>query len=238
MRPEAGLFLALAALLASSAQAAHPLITDDTGTQGKGGWQLEVNGERTRNDDVRATQSAAVLSYGALDNADLQLGLPYLRHQGRLDLAIDWKWRFFEQGALSLGLKPGVTLPTGDESRGLGAGRATWGSLLILSYEPEGAFAFHAHVGYRRNRNALGQRESLGQLSGAVLFKPVENLKLLLDLSRDTNPDAASRTAIRQAVVGAIWSPSKNVDLDLGIRRGNGAAPADRALLAGVTLRW
>ena len=224
-------------LLASPARAAHPLISEDTGTQGSGGWQLEVNGERTRNDGVRATQMAAVLSYGMLDNADLQLGLPYVRHQGRLDLALDLKWRFYESGAFSLGLMPGITLPSGDEARGLGAGRATWGSLLLLSYEP-GSIGFHGNLGYRKNRNTLGQHESLGHVSAAIQFKPAPNLKPVLDLSRDPNPDPASRAAIRQGVLGVIWSPSKTVDLDLGVRRGNGAAPADRALLAGVTLRW
>jgi hypothetical protein len=32
-------------LIASPSWAAHPLITDDTGTQGKGKFQLELNGQ-------------------------------------------------------------------------------------------------------------------------------------------------------------------------------------------------
>jgi len=54
---------ALAAFLAaSSAHAAHPLNTEDTGTQGKGRWQLEGNGETNRDAGVRGAQAAAVLS--------------------------------------------------------------------------------------------------------------------------------------------------------------------------------
>ena len=39
---------AVATALPLAAQAAHPLVTDDTGTQGDGNWQLEVNTDHTR----------------------------------------------------------------------------------------------------------------------------------------------------------------------------------------------
>jgi hypothetical protein len=38
-------------------------------------------------------------------------------------------------------------------------------------------------------------------------------------------------------VVGFIWSLTKDIDLDSGMRRGNDPA-IDKALMAGVTLRW
>jgi len=38
-------------------------------------------------------------------------------------------------------------------------------------------------------------------------------------------------------VLGAIYSPSKDLDLDIGFRRGNDAA-IERAVMAGITLRW
>ncbi|HAK89261.1 MAG TPA: transporter, partial [Nitrospiraceae bacterium] len=71
--------------------AAHPLITDDTGTQGKGKFQLEVNSEFTKekeqqynsDEDKWETKKetggelATVLSYGITDNVDIVLGLPY-----------------------------------------------------------------------------------------------------------------------------------------------------------------
>lgn len=37
--------IAAVVLTSGTAFAAHPLITDDTGTQGQGKFQLEVNGE-------------------------------------------------------------------------------------------------------------------------------------------------------------------------------------------------
>lgn len=240
-------FAIVLGLAPAAVHGAHPLITEDTGTQGKGNWQLEVNAESTRDsaDGVvtRGFQPAATLSYGVIDNVDLQFTQGYLRQKtegtrvsGRLDSAIDVKWRFYENGALSLGLKPGVTLPGGRDEEGLGTGRATWGSLAILSYEPEG-WAFHSHVGYRRNRNNLGQRESLKHVSAALWWKPTERVKLILDHSLDTNPDPASERTLRQTIVGIIYSVTPKFDLDAGVRRGNDPA-IDRALLFGTTLRW
>jgi len=218
---------------------AHPLVTEDTGTQGKGGWQLELNGERNRDDGVRGAQAAAVVSYGFADSVDLQAGLPWQDlgdERGRGDAFVDLKWRFWESGAWSLGVKPGITMPTGRDELGLGAGRTTWGGLLIASYEGE-RWIVHAHAGYRRNRNTLGERESLGQLAGAVLYKATERVRPLLDVSRGTNPDPASDKALQSAVLGVIWQVTRNLDLDAGLRRGNEPA-IDRALMLGATIRW
>lgn len=230
-------FLPLLVLLAPPAWGAHPLITEDTGTQGAGRWQLEVNAER-QEDEGRTlpTQWGTTLSYGFRDDADLQFGLPYVRGLGKGDLAVDVKWRFHQQGATSLGLKPGITLPTGNEQRGLGTGKVTAGSLLILSFEPEG-WSFHTHAGYRYSRNSVGDRESLLHYSAALWLKPTGQLKLVADISFDTNPDRSSDHSLRQHVFGFIYSVTKDFDVDAGIRRGNSPA-IDRALMAGIALRW
>lgn len=231
------LVLALYMLVAAeAAHAAHPLITEDTGTQELGRWQLELNVERQKDGDTRATRWGSTLAYGFRENAELQIGIPYVVRQGRQDLAIEVKWRFYEQGATSLGLMPGITLPTGNEERGLGTGKTTAGSLLILSYEPEG-WSFHTHVGYQYNRNSLGDRESLLHGSAALWYKATGKLTLVADMSFDTNPDRSSNTSLRQHLFGFIYSVTKDFDLDAGLRRGR--APAvDRALMAGVTVRW
>ena len=217
---------------ATAVHAAHPLITEDTGTQGRGGWQLELNVERQRDSGASATQWGSTLSYGFVDEADLQVGLPYRENPGRGDLAIDVKWRFRQRDVLSLGLKPGITLPTGDEERGLGTGRTTVGSLAILSYEPEG-WSFHTHAGYRHNRNSLGEPESLRHLSGSIWLKPSAQLKLVADLSTDSG----GGQTLRQYVLGFIYSVTRDIDLDAGLRRSRAPATG-RALMAGLTLRW
>ena len=231
--------LAIAIATVPGARAAHPLITEDTGTQGQGRWQLEAFGEegRERVSGARLEQYGAVLSYGLAETADLQFGLPWLRQAGSGvgDASVDLKWRFFKKDFLSLGLKPRITLPTGDEGAGRGTGRLTWGTLFILSYEP-GPLALHAHAGYRRNRNKLGERESLNQLAGAATYR-FGDVRLVGELARETNPDPAGSTA-RTATMGAIWSLTRDFDLDIGWRSGRGGAALDDIFLLGATWRW
>jgi outer membrane putative beta-barrel porin/alpha-amylase len=227
---------------ATQLQAAHPLITEDTGTQGKGGWQLEILGEdgKARGTGAPLERQDAVLSHGVTVTADVQVGLPWTRQaggRGTGDVSLDLKWRFLERGPLSLGLKPGITLPTGDEAKGLGAGRAAWGTLFILSYDA-GSYAIHAHAGYKRNRNDFGERESLVHTSGAVTVRAAPEVKVVFDYARTTSADPAATQSERYLVFGAIWSPRKDLDLDLGLKVGSGAAALDEALLLGMTVRW
>jgi len=242
----------VAAAFGTQVQAAHPLLTEDTGTQGQGNAQLELTldafRDRLAGVDIRGAQAAALYSYGVAMSADLQVGLPYLRVRenegarrtllsGINDLSLDLKWRFWESGALSLGLKPGITLPTGDEKKFLGAGRVTWGALLIGSYEP-GPLAFHSHIGYRYYDNVVDLKTSLWHFSVAATWQLVEPLKLVVDLSRDSNPVPGYSTPLDYVIVGAIWTPLKNLDLDIGYRHGASGPALDRGLLAGSTLRW
>ena len=82
--------------LVATSYAAHPLITDDTGTQGKGKFQLEVNGEYNYDKETEegATtketggQTATTLSYGIVDSADLVLGIPYQWRRVKEDGAV------------------------------------------------------------------------------------------------------------------------------------------------------
>jgi hypothetical protein len=242
----------VAAAFGTKVQAAHPLLTEDSGTQGQGNAQLELTldafRDRLAGVQIRGMQAGAVFSYGVADPADLQLGLPYLRVRededarrtllsGISDVSLDLKWRFFERGALSLGFKPGITLPTGDEKKCLGAGRVTWGALLIGSYEP-GPLAFHSHIGYRYYDNVVDLKTSLWHFSVASTWQVAESLKLVADLSRDSNPVPGFSTPLDYLIVGAIWSLRKNLDLDLGYRHGASGPALDRGLLAGATLRW
>ncbi len=231
--------LAFAVAFTPGARAAHPLITEDSDTQGKGRWQLEVFGEEGRERATRARlkEYGAVLSYGIAETADLQVGMPWIASgaSGNGDASLDLKWRLFEKDALSLGLKPGVTLPTGNEGAGRGTGRVTWGSLVILGYEP-GPLALHAHAGYRRNRNQIGERESLRQLAGAATYR-LGAVRLIADFARETNPVPAGST-IRYMTMGAIWAVSKDFDLDAGWRTGHGGAVVDDVFLLGATWRW
>jgi len=237
-----GSFVVAVVLFAAvpAARAAHPLITEDTGTQGAGNQQLEVNLNRFDFTESRWQSLWGVTwSYGVRESADLQIGIPYFGGLGKGDLAVDLKWRFWQEDKLSFGTKPGFTLPTGDETERIGTGEKTYGALLFFSYEPE-AWALHGQAGYRRFENVLDLRKDLWQYSGSLWLKPLESLKLVSDLAVTTEPRVGVRTWIRTFILGAIYSPLKNFDVDAGIRwdRAYDSGESSRAYLVGLTYRW
>jgi hypothetical protein len=230
----------------------HPLITDDTGTQGKGKFQLELNGEygHDKEDGVttNTTQTAAILTYGWLDNVDIALGIPYqyirtkdsetaTRHDGMSDLSIDLKWRFYEKEGFSLALKPGMTLPTGDHERNLGSGRTTYGMFFILTREMK-PFAIHANLGYKRNENKVDERKDIWHTSLAGEIEFIKGLKAVANVGVERNPDKSSNTHPAFIIGGLVYSVAENLDIDIGIKGGLNKTETDVTTMAGITLRF
>lgn len=50
-------------------------------------------------------------------------GIKIYDEQSIGDAAVEAKWRLFEKNSFNSALKPGVTLPTGNDEKGLGAGQ-------------------------------------------------------------------------------------------------------------------
>ncbi|MBI4292714.1 MAG: transporter [Betaproteobacteria bacterium] len=245
----------LTALLftASAAQADHALLTEDTGVLGKGTWQLEGHAERVhRGSDeltTRILQIPIVLGYGISERSDLEVEVAYVREvtqngsrresaQGMGDTLLAWKWRFYEKGPISLLVRPNASFPTGRDERGLGAGRTSWGVDLVAGYEPR-PLRFFLHAGYLRNRNAIGDREPLWHASGAVLWTLSEKVELVLDYGRDTHPDpAASTTHLTRIAYGLSYAVTKDLVVGGGARNGRSGSEKDRAIVAGLKLRF
>lgn len=236
--------LVLCLLTPSLAWADHPFITEDTGVLGKGRALVEIHGERARDGGARGLELGAKLAYGIGESVDLQAELPYLREradgqasEGRGDLWLGLKWRFHDEGPLSLAVLPSMTLPTGRDEAGLGAGRRTYGADVVAAYEL-GRLEALAHAGWLRNRNTLGERESLRHLSFAVAWMATEALRLIVDLSRDTNPDPTTSQSVREALVGMTYQLSPDIDLGLGLKTGLSDAADDRGVRFGARFRW
>lgn len=244
----------IAALLlpATPGFCAHPLITEDTGTQGRGNWQLELTAEfgheAAAGAEDEAADFAAVLACGLRDNLDLLLTLPYARTEsvaagvkatarGPGDIGLDAKWRFFAAAPLSLALKAGLTLPSGDEAEGFGAGKANYSVHLVASYET-GPWGFHIHLGHIGNRNVHGERDVIRHISLALTRELGDALKLVVDLGSFTATDRAYAETTKFLVLGAIYSLSEDLDLDLGLKRGLSDPETDTTLLLGMALRF
>ncbi len=240
-------------LFAGISYAAHPLITDDAGTQGKGKFQLEVNGGygHDKDDDGvtnKITEIAATLSYGISDPIDIILGFPYqhariedsgtvIKGDGTSDMSLEMKWRFYERDGLSFALKPGVTFPTGDEEKGLGSGRLTYHFFFIGTKEIK-PWAFHLNLGYIRNENNVDEKKNLWHASFASSVEVVRGLSLVGDIGAETGTAGNLNTPAAFILCGVIYSLVENFDIDFGIKGGLSKPEADYSLLAGITWRF
>jgi hypothetical protein len=239
----------LLVIAAGVAQAAPPLITEDTGTQGKGAAQLEFTVEMPREErggsSYDGVEASFVLNYGLAENLDVQFVLPYLRAtehaagvrtetQGWLDARINLKWRFYEKDAFSVALMPGVIIPTGKS--GLSTERVNPGVMLIGSYEPQ-PLALHADIGYRYLDNVLGLREDLYHASVSVHYTLQERLKLVADQSWENTLDPGPTGTVRYTTLGGIWVFAPGVGIGCGVKLGHGEFAIDRTYLCGMGLR-
>ena len=245
-------------IMAGTAFAAHPLITDDTGTQGKGKTQLEFIGEYGIEKEEGVTEKSfeaptvPFLSYGLSDAIDLVFGLPYASVRvedagtttavwGAADMSIELKARVYEKDGLSFAVKPGISLPTGDEEKGLGNGKASYSTFFITTKEAE-PWAFHFNVGYVRNEYKLqadedANRKDIWHVSLASQVEVVKDLDLVANIGMERNPDKTSDTHPAFILGGLVYSISENLDIDLGVKGGLNKTETDYSVLAGITWR-
>jgi len=254
----------LAILWSVPAFAAHPLMTDDTGTQGRGKFQLELNGEHSTDhelaDPIYTKEAggsvAATLTYGITDDIDLVVDFPWqwsslydganiiANDKGISDTSIELKWKFFEckPHELSLALKPIVTIPTGDEQKGLGNGRLSEGEVLIATKEWENR-ALHFNAGFFHNSYGLEQdkatfKENIWHTSLAAEVHMTEKLRAVADFCITSNTEKAPDPCQAFLLGGLIYSVANDFDLDIGIKAGLNHAETDKTILAGLTARF
>lgn len=241
--------LLLTLALPTAAWSAHPLISEDTATQGRGRSELEVGNAWTRDVADRSYELGPQLSYGVLPQLDAILRPAWLDQRmtldaetthahGAGDTAADLKWRFFERGKLSLAVRAGVNAPTGDADQGLGTGKTTYHGVLVASMDMT-PLTLHTNIGYTRNRSDPAERRDLYHASAALLWTVSDRWRVLLaELAADTNVDHTRSTPPSVARVGAIYSVIKGFDIDVGYQARLNRAAARQVVLVGVTSRW
>jgi hypothetical protein len=252
-----GLVLSAIMLVHTAAWGAHPLITDDTGTQGQGKFQVEVTGQYDSDKETidgvslesTGSELATALSYGIVENVDLVLGLPYQSGKGKedgvtvydekgiSDTSFEVKWRFFEKDGLSLAFKPGVSFPTGDEEKGLGAGKTGYHAFMIGSLETA-PWAFHANLGYIGNENEADEEKNIWHASLAATCEVVKDLQVVGNIGIERNPDKEADNDPAFLIGGVVYSVSENFDIDFGVKYGLTAVETDWSMMAGVAFRF
>lgn len=240
--------LALAGMLALPlpSLAYHPLITDDTGTQGMGGNQMELGFDHARSETggVTEVERAVPFTYtrGVTDALDVFVGIPYTRisstgtptESGWGSPAVGLKWRFHENEASSLALKPSIEFDALDDA--LGGGEPTYTLALILSRET-GSGEFHANLELAYNGGEA--RATQARISVAPVWRLNDQWKWVLDLGLQTNPDPAENRTMGYVGLGVIYSPNEKFDFSLGVIRDvmDGTASTTTATL-GLTWRF
>lgn len=227
-----------------SAYAAHPLVSDDTGTQGVGAYQVELNTDWLKDEGVKTRTATTTLTKGVLENLDLYLNMPYALSEpnGFNDVSIGLKWRFLEADGFSLGLKPEFRLASGDQEKGLGDGRSGEALSLIAQYE-WGAWTWLFNVGSERHRfsDPTAQDESrryINKSSVALMYEINEQWHAVVDTGISSHETKAEKKDPRFMLLGLIHHVNDDLDLDVGYKKSLNSTETDRQIGVGVTYRF
>jgi hypothetical protein len=236
----------LAGLLLSAppVRAGHPMLSEDTGTQGARNFELELGYDWSRLDGAHFFLFQPQLSYGTSAALDLIVQPSWLRNtapsgnltEGLGDTNLDFKWRFFGAAPLTLGIRAGLELPTAQNGLGLPPGRLGAHGILVATIDAA-PWSFDLNAGYSRVSYFATARSDLMHFSAAAQYTVNAHLVLLIDTSVDSDPDPTQPTAMGVALAGAIYTVHPGLDLDVGCRiRLDSGAPAQQWLL-GITYR-
>lgn len=236
----------LLAAVCLPASAFHPLIGEDTAFLGKDVRQAELAFEHAvsrEGADVYANTGSAEFSYGLFDKVDILLSAPWqgwnsqgVSESGLGDVALETKFPVGEKAGWTFALKPGFSLPAGDESKSLGAGKGgVW--LYGIAGRTVGRMQYYFNAGYVLNRNSVNEEENIFKVSAAAAFEVIPKVMVSGDLAAESNPDRETSTPPVSAVLGLIWSPCPNLDLDAGLKLGLTEPADDVGLLLGLTFR-
>lgn len=241
-----GIFLLT--LQAAPAWAAHPLLTEDPGTQGQGHTELELGFAADQGDPTfngRGLLLSPQVSYGLAETVDFivqgfwqsqsPVGAPAGRGIG--NSLLDLKWRFYESdGPLALAVRAGVDLPTGDDSIGIGGGQPGAHVLAVAGWKyPD--FTVVANAGYALVRQP-GIRRSIGFFSVAVTTPEGLPVRTFVEAATYSNSDPTNAKWPALARTGIIFSVHDALDLDVGLQSRLNSSATRVSFLVGATWRW
>lgn len=228
-----------------SAQAAHPLQTEDTGTQGAGNVELENGLSWSRAGSARAFAYQPQISYGVTPTFDLIVQPSWLHNRdegsatvrGFGDTNLDGKWRFFGDAPLSFAVRAGVTLATSQNELGIPHGKVAAHAILATTYDAA-PFTVHGNLGLTQNPSGTGERRRIARVSGALMWAASEQLTLTVDGGAEANADLTRSSWPAALLVGAIYTIRPGLDVDIGYQSSVRAAVTTREWLVGLTYRF
>jgi hypothetical protein len=243
------LFLAMAVLSpAGPALAGFPFVTEDAATQGKGNVEVELNGGRSSlSGGGRKTLLGNNYTLGVAPRIDLAASFAYVfldpgdgaeSVRGMGDTAVTLKTSFGDGAGWvpTMGFKAGAILPTGDETKGLGPGRASGLAIVIADWEV-GAVLINANAGATIAGRPIGSRDRDDSMMASLAAEwEVGGRYLLLGEYAGEKNVGASGSASSDLLVGGKAELTRNLTLEVGIRWGTTDASPSVTYLAGVTI--
>jgi Putative MetA-pathway of phenol degradation len=231
-------------IVAAAAFAGHPMLSEDTGTQGRNNWELELGYAWIRSSADRSFLFQPQLSYGASPTLDLIVqpswttvdGTPGGRVRGLGDMNLDAKWRFYGAAPWSIGIRAGLALPTAQRGLGLPSGNVSPHAVLVATADLT-PFAFDANLGYAYVPGDARHRPDQYHFSAAATYAANERLFLVLDVAADSNPDSDPGSCQAVALLGVIYTVRPGLDVDVGYRGRIGVVGPVHQWLLGITFR-
>jgi hypothetical protein len=240
--------------------AGRPLITDDASTQGKGKATLQLGFDYVYDDvddlTVKKSVPSMEIDYGMADRVDLTVATNYQFIQidnngdrsspsGISDTLLELKWRFLENNSgLGLALKPGIFVPTGNYTKGMGSGDYRFGGgkikprLYFVASQEIGPLAFHLNLGYMRNETEYVAQRDIWHASLAAEWRIGKAFKIICNSGVDTNLEKGTTTDPIFILGGVVYSVSDRLDLDFGIRQGIGEPGLDWVFTTGASIKF
>jgi hypothetical protein len=231
----------LALSMPHPAVAAHPLVTEDTATQGTANVEIE-NGFSFARLNGSVFEYQPQLSLGITPTLDLVVQPSYVAaHSAGMDVRglgdsnLDMKWRFFGSKPWSFAVRAGLALPTNQHDLGL-PGSVSKHALLVLTYD-EAPLTVHFNAGMVVNPDMQGLKRNLGHFSTALMWAVNEKLILTAEAAADANPDPGHSWG-GSTLTGIIFTARPGLDLDFGFQYHFDSAIAPRTWLGGITYRF
>jgi hypothetical protein len=237
----------LIAAPAIDAHAAHPLISEDAGTQGRGRFELELGTSTTYDAGGRTFEFDPQLSYGVTDALDFIVRPSWFalsgdavtdngRRHGFGDSLVDFKWRFATVERTSFAVRAGISAPTAQQGIP-GNGGTAYHALMIATVNLP-SLMITGDVGSLRVPSQPTTRRDQYRISAAAIYTMPAGVKWLVNAEAQSNADAERATWPAVLLAGMIVTATSFLDVDAGWQtRLNRAAPRQVVYL-GATLRW
>lgn len=240
------LLICLTLPLSSSAYAARPLTTDDTGTVEKGTFQLETGFNFVRQDNHdKEFNPSVTLTYGLFERMDLGVGSGYLfvhpaegkKKNGFADTELKIKYRVMdEKGWLpSFALTFGkLKIPTGSETKGLGSGETDFGVNFIFTKTLSKRLVLHVNAGYMYIGKHGVNNEFNYSVAGQLIMS--DKWALVGEIVGVNNFNGRKGDDPFSGLLGTYYLITDTIIWDGGVEIGMSKAVPDFRLTTGLTI--